>query len=44
MLSPAYADARLAVLYDALNPPGDETGFYLSLAGQPPQVLSLIHI
>jgi SAM-dependent methyltransferase len=39
VLSPAYADARLAALYDALNPPGDETGFYLSLAGQPPQVI-----
>lgn len=39
MLSDAYADTRLAALYDALNPPGDDTRFYLSLAGQPPQVI-----
>jgi SAM-dependent methyltransferase len=36
-LSAAYADSRLTALYDALNPPGDDTAFYLSLPGQPPQ-------
>jgi SAM-dependent methyltransferase len=36
-LSAAYADTRLTALYDALNPPGDDTAFYLSLPGQPPQ-------
>ncbi len=39
MLSAAYADTRLAALYDALNPPGDDTAFYLSLPGQPPQAI-----
>ena len=39
MLSAAYADTRLAALYDALNPPGDDTEFYLSLPGQPPQAI-----
>jgi len=36
VLSPAYADTRLAALYDALNPPGDDTAFYLGLAGERP--------
>jgi ubiquinone/menaquinone biosynthesis C-methylase UbiE len=36
-LSAAYADTRLTALYDALNPPGDDTALYLSLPGQPPQ-------
>jgi ubiquinone/menaquinone biosynthesis C-methylase UbiE len=39
VLSAAYADSRLAALYDALNPPGDDTDFYLSLPGQPPQTI-----
>ncbi len=39
MLSAAYADTRLAALYDALNPPGDDTEFYLSLPGPPPQAI-----
>jgi SAM-dependent methyltransferase len=39
VLSAAYADTRLAALYDALNPAGDDTEFYLSLPGQPPQVI-----
>jgi SAM-dependent methyltransferase len=39
VLSAAYADTRLAALYDALNPPGDDTEFYLSLPGQPPQTI-----
>lgn len=39
MLSAAYADTRLAALYDALNPPGDDTEFYLSLPGKPPQTI-----
>jgi len=36
-LSAAYADTRLTALYDALNPPGGDTEFYLSLPGQPPE-------
>jgi ubiquinone/menaquinone biosynthesis C-methylase UbiE len=39
LLSAAYADTRLAALYDALNPPGDDTDFYLSLPGRPPQAV-----
>jgi ubiquinone/menaquinone biosynthesis C-methylase UbiE len=39
LLSAAYADTRLAALYDALNPPGDDTDFYLSLPGRPPQAI-----
>jgi SAM-dependent methyltransferase len=39
LLSAAYADIRLAALYDALNPPGDDTDFYLSLPGEPPQAI-----
>lgn len=39
MLSAAYADTRLAALYDALNPPGDDTDFYLSLPGGAPQAI-----
>jgi ubiquinone/menaquinone biosynthesis C-methylase UbiE len=39
VLSAAYADTRLAALYDALNPPGDDTEFYLSLPGKPPQTI-----
>lgn len=38
-LSAAYADTRLTALYDALNPPGDDTAFYLSLAGEPLQAI-----
>jgi SAM-dependent methyltransferase len=38
-LSAAYADARLTALYDALNPPGDDTAFYLDLAGEQPQTI-----
>ncbi len=42
MPSAAYADARLAALYDALNPPGAEQAFYLSLAaGSPIRVLDM---
>jgi SAM-dependent methyltransferase len=47
-VSAAYADQRLAALYDAVNPPGPETGFYLGLAsetsgpsGQPARVLDM---
>ncbi len=36
VLSAAYAEGRLAALYDALNPPGDDTAFYLDLAGARP--------
>jgi SAM-dependent methyltransferase len=39
LLSAAYADTRLAALYDALNPPGDDTAFYLSLPGAPPRAI-----
>ena len=34
--SESYADPRLAALYDALNPAGASTAFYLSLPGAPP--------
>lgn len=37
MPSANYTEARLAALYDALNPPGAHTGFYLSLAGPAPE-------
>jgi SAM-dependent methyltransferase len=37
VVSAAYADKRLAALYDALNPPGPETAFYLGLAGEASQ-------
>jgi len=36
-VSAAYADRRLAALYDALNPPGPETAFYLGVAGEASQ-------
>jgi SAM-dependent methyltransferase len=37
-----YTDPRLAALYDALNPPGADTDFYLRLAqGAPKRVLDL---
>ncbi|MGH6999339.1 MAG: class I SAM-dependent methyltransferase, partial [Phenylobacterium sp.] len=32
-----YRDPRLAALYDALNPWGRDTDFYLALAGPAPQ-------
>ncbi len=35
MLSAAYAETRLAALYDALNPPDSSTAFYLSLPAGP---------
>jgi SAM-dependent methyltransferase len=38
-LSAAYADTRLTALYDALNPPGDDTAFYLDLAGDQPETI-----
>jgi SAM-dependent methyltransferase len=34
--SESYADPRLAALYDALNPAGPSTAFYLRLSGAPP--------
>lgn len=34
--SESYADPRLAALYDALNPAGASTAFYLGLPGAPP--------
>jgi SAM-dependent methyltransferase len=34
MPSASYTDPRLAALYDALNPPGAETAFYLGLADE----------
>lgn len=48
-VSAAYRDQRLAVLYDALNPPGPETAFYLGLVreasarhgGRPVRVLDV---
>jgi SAM-dependent methyltransferase len=36
VLSACYADHRLAVVYDALNPAGAATDFYLGLAGDTP--------
>jgi ubiquinone/menaquinone biosynthesis C-methylase UbiE len=36
VLSASYADPRLAAVYDALNPPGADTAFYLGLAGDSP--------
>jgi SAM-dependent methyltransferase len=42
VVSPGYADPRLAALYDALNPPGADTAFYLDLAaGVPLRVLDV---
>ena len=37
MPAPIYTQPRLAALYDALNPAGPDTRFYLSLPGPPPQ-------
>jgi SAM-dependent methyltransferase len=36
VVSSSYADPRLAAVYDALNPPGAHTEFYLGLAGDSP--------
>ena len=36
MLSACYADPRLAAVYDAVNPAGADTAFYLDLAGAAP--------
>jgi len=36
MVCACYADPRLAALYDAMNPPGPDTDFYLALAGDAP--------
>lgn len=37
-----YSDARLAAVYDALNPPGDDTAYYIALAGETPlQILDI---
>ncbi|MGQ3027182.1 MAG: class I SAM-dependent methyltransferase [Ferrovibrionaceae bacterium] len=36
MTCDSYGDARLAAVYDALNPPGADTDFYLDLAGDTP--------
>ena len=36
MVSASYSDPRLAALYDAMNPPGPDTDFYLGLAGDAP--------
>lgn len=38
-LSAAYADTRLTALYDALNPPGDDTAFFLSLPARPAETV-----
>jgi SAM-dependent methyltransferase len=32
-----YSEPRLAALYDAFNPPGEDTAFYLKLAGTEPK-------
>jgi SAM-dependent methyltransferase len=36
VLSACYADPRLAAVYDAVNPAGADTAFYLDLAGDAP--------
>lgn len=35
----SYTDPRLAAIYDTLNPPADDTRFYLDLAGETPQTV-----
>ena len=35
----SYVDPRLAAVYDHLNPPGKEDGFYAALAGAPPSII-----
>ena len=37
MTRPLYADLRLTALYDAINPPGPDHAFYLSLGDPPPK-------
>ncbi len=36
MTCDSYVDPRLSAVYDALNPPGADTAFYLDLAGRAP--------
>ncbi|MEO5323866.1 methyltransferase domain-containing protein [Mesorhizobium sp. CC13] len=35
----SYSDPRLAAVYDALNPAGADTAFYLDMAGSKPKVI-----
>lgn len=35
----SYTDPRLAAVYDTLNPPGEDTRFYLDLAGEGPKAV-----
>lgn len=35
----SYSDPRLAAVYDALNPAGADTAFYLDMAGSEPKVI-----
>jgi SAM-dependent methyltransferase len=39
MYCAAYTDARLAAVYDALNPPFEDTSFYVALAGDSPKTI-----
>jgi SAM-dependent methyltransferase len=37
MICANYSDPRLSAVYDALNPPGRDAAFYISLAGEVPR-------
>ncbi|KQU72990.1 hypothetical protein ASC75_04825 [Aminobacter sp. DSM 101952] len=39
MTDQSYSDLRLASVYDALNPPGRDTDFYLDVAGERPRTI-----
>lgn len=39
MTDQSYSDLRLASVYDALNPAGRDTGFYLDVAGESPRTI-----
>ncbi|WP_378947334.1 class I SAM-dependent methyltransferase [Mesorhizobium sp. ANAO-SY3R2] len=39
MADVSYSDPRLAAVYDALNPAGEDTAFYLEMAGHTPRTI-----
>lgn len=39
MADVSYSDPRLAAVYDALNPSGEDTAFYLEMAGSSPRTI-----
>ena len=39
MADVSYSDPRLAAVYDALNPAGEDTAFYLEMAGRMPRTI-----